>query len=93
MASLRAVTPDDKPQRKRKLTITQAAADGSMREQLVALRERIAITVEDPNCPPRDLAALSNRLIQITKEIDGIDSREREESDDVATPDDAWEAV
>jgi hypothetical protein len=93
MANLRAVTPDEKAPRKRKLTITQAAADGSMREQLVALRERIAVTVEDPNCPPRDLAALSNRLIQITKEIDAIDSREREESDDVATPDAAWEAV
>jgi hypothetical protein len=64
-----------------------------MREQLVALRERIAVTVEDPTCPPRDLAALSNRLIQITKEIDGIDSREREESGGVVTPDEDWQAV
>ena len=92
---LRAVGPDDHPPTAtRKLSITEAADKGTVREQLVALRERIAKTVEDPNCPPRDLAALSNRMIQISKEIDAIDVREREDRDDRnAAPDEAWEAI
>ncbi len=89
---LRAVAADEKP-RQRRLTITEAAASGTMREQLVALRERIAKTVEDVNCPPRDLAALSRRLMEITKEIDSIDSRAREEFDERPTPDSEWEAI
>lgn len=91
---LRVVASDEKPTLKRKLTITQAAAEGSVREQLVALRERIAKTVEDPNCPPRDLAALSRRLMEITKEIEAIDAQALEEGNEGgATPDEAWEAV
>jgi hypothetical protein len=75
------------------LTITQAVAVGSVREQLVALRERVAETVEDVNCPAKDLAALSRRLMEITKEIDAIDLRDREEFDERPTPDAEWEAI
>src|SRR4051812_5839618 len=94
---LRVVTPDEKPapkRRPRKKTITQAAATGSTREQLVALRDRIAKTVDDPKCPPRDLAALSRRLMEITKEIEAIDVRDAEESEGAgaATPDEPWES-
>src|SRR5690606_7172214 len=72
---LRVVDPNEKPAKnRRKLTITQAAAEGTVREQLVALRERVARTVEDPNCPARDLAALSRRLMEITREIEAIDA-------------------
>lgn len=88
---LRAVSQDEKPAKARKLTITQAAAEGTVREQLAALRERIAKTVEDPNCPPRDLAALSRRLMEITKEIEAIDAQAGEDDDDgQGTPDAAW---
>jgi hypothetical protein len=96
--SLRVVKPGEKPKRAarpRKKSVTQAAANGTVREQLVALRDRVAKTVEDPNCPPRDLAALSRRLMEITKEIEAIDVRDAEESEGAgaATPDDTWEAV
>lgn len=92
---LHVVDPDEKPSsRRRRLTITQAADKGTVREQLVALRERIARTVDDPNCPPRDLAALSRRLMELTKEIEAIDVREADaDDDDGATPDEAWTAV
>ncbi len=94
MASkLRVVTPDDKPAAPKKLTITQAAAEGTIRQQLCALRERVAKTVEDPNCPPRDLAALSRRLMEITKEIASIDAQEAEHGEDRPTADEAWTAV
>lgn len=90
---LRAVAPDERPPKRRKLTITQAAADGTVREQLVALRDRIARTVEDPNCPPRDLASLSRRMMELTKEIEAIDAAAREDAGGESTPDEAWQAV
>lgn len=91
---LRAVKPGEKPEPERHLTITEAAARGTIRQQLVALRERVAKTVEDPNCPARELAALSRRLMEITKEIEAIDVRDAEEAGGgAATPDEDWEAV
>lgn len=90
-APLRAVKPGEEPQEKRRLTITEAAGEGNHRDLLVALRERVARTVEDPNCPPRDLAALSRRLQEIAKEIDAIDARaEEEDGAGVSTPDEEW---
>ena len=93
---LRVVSPDEKitPARARKLSITQAASSGSSRELLVALRDRVAKTVEDPNCPPRDLAALSRRLQELTKDIDAIDAQAAEDLDAVTvSPDEEWEAI
>lgn len=90
---LRVVDPGEQPRRRKRLTVVEAAEKGTVREQLVALRERIAKTVQDPNCPPRDLAALSRRLMELTKEIEAIDAREAEADDDRATPDEAWSAI
>jgi len=92
---LRAVSADEKPPApKKKLTVEQAAATGDHRALLVAMRERIARTVSDPDCPPRDLAALSRRLQDIAKEIEQYDLRAKEEgvdADDVAD-DEAFDA-
>lgn len=80
MARLRAVGPDDSPPPKRApKTITEAADTGSHRDLLVTLRTRVAKAVEDPNCPPRDLAALTRRLQEIAKEIEAIDARDAED--------------
>lgn len=78
--NLRAVKPDEKPAAK--LSVAQAAATGDHRALLVAMRERIARTVSDPDCPPRDLAALTRRLQDIAKEIEAIDLRAKEEGAD-----------
>ncbi|UXA20666.1 hypothetical protein KXD98_08025 [Mycobacterium sp. SMC-4] len=74
---LRAVQPGETAAqtRRRPKSVTTAARSGSHRELLVAMRERIATTVSDPGCPPRDLAALTRRLQDIAKEIESIDSR------------------
>jgi hypothetical protein len=92
---LRAVAEDERTEPvKKKFTVSSAAAEGTIRDQLVALRERVAKTVEDPNCPARELASLSRRLMEITKEIHAIDVAEAEEAGGgAATPDEAWEAV
>lgn len=80
---LRVVTPDEAPAKAQKLTVAQAAATGDHRALLVAMRERIAKTVSDPDCPPRDLAALTRRLQDVAKEIEALDLRAKEEGADV----------
>lgn len=91
--TLRAVSPGERAKAK-KLTVTQAAKAGR-RDLLVALRDRVAETVEDPNCPPRDLAALSRRLQEIAKELHAIDSVDEEDdiSSAAATADEDWSAI
>jgi hypothetical protein len=61
------------------MTVTAAARDGTTRDLLVALRTRIATTVESSDTPPRDLAALSKRLTDISKEIEALDARAEEQ--------------
>lgn len=87
---LRVVGSDEKPAAR--LSVAQAAATGSHRDLLVAMRERIARTVSDPDCPPRDLAALTRRLQDIAKEIEAIDLRAKEEGADAAdvAADEEW---
>lgn len=92
---LRAVTADEKPPRRRAApkTVTKAAKDGTPRELLVAMRDRIAVTVEDPNTPARDLAALTKRLMEVVRDIEAADARAAEEAKESApSPDEAWDA-
>lgn len=90
---LRAVKEDEKPAEKRKpSTVIEAAESGDHRELLVAMRERIARTISDPSCPPRDLAALTRRLQDIAKEIESIDLRAKEEAkEDAVSADEDWD--
>lgn len=53
--------------------IAQAAASGSRRDLLVAMRDAIADDL-DAGVPARDLASLTRRLLEITKEIEAIDA-------------------
>jgi hypothetical protein len=89
--ALRAVTAGDKPAPP--LTVDQAAATGSHRDLLVAMRERIARAVSAADCPPRDLASLTRRLQDIAREIDALDRRaEQEGREGVHSPDEAFDA-
>lgn len=89
---LRAVSPNEKPAtRKGKQTVYEAAEGGKLRDLLVAMRDRIAKAVADPNCPPRDLAALTRRLHEIARDIDAIDAAAEEEQSD-ASADEDWDA-
>lgn len=79
-ASLRAVGVDEAPPPApvAPKTVTQAA-EGTTRELLVAMRTRIAKAVEDPNTPARDLAALTKRLMEVVRDIEALDARERQD--------------
>lgn len=76
----------------KKPDVAQAAASGNHKALLVAMRDRIAITVRDPECPPRDLAALTRRLQDIAKEIEAIELRAKQEAaEDAIEPDEPWD--
>jgi hypothetical protein len=94
--TLRAVTPNEKPRRRAKkavATVTQAVANGTSRDQLVAMRARIAKAIDDPNIRGADLASLSRRLLEIGKEIEALDAAAKQEAaEDGPTPDEDFDA-
>lgn len=80
------------PVPKRRSSITEAAESGNARDLLVAMRERVAKAVENPNCPPRDLAALTRRLQEIGREIEAIDAKVALEAGEDVAGDEEWDA-
>jgi hypothetical protein len=91
---LRVVDPGEVAEKPKKLTVTQAAAEGSHRDLLASLRDRVAAAVQSPNCPPVALAALSRQLTSISKELSVIDARVEDEIGEAAqTPDEAWDGA
>ena len=91
---LRAVAADEKPAKKKApRTIVEAADSGTSRDLLVAMRNRIAKTLDEPNCPARDQASLSRRLLEIRKEIEALDAAaEQEAAEDAEVGDEAFDA-
>lgn len=84
-APLRAVTDNETappPPPADPKTVGEAASTGNMRELLVAMRDRVAKDVENPNTPARDLAALTKRLMEIVLSIEAIDARANQEADE-----------
>jgi len=93
---LRVVAPNEAPPApKRPKTVTEAAKNGTPRELLVAMRDRVAVAVENPNTAARDLASLTKRLREIALDIESIDLRAREEGSDAedVAADEAWNAA
>lgn len=81
-AALHAVKgPEPKPEPKKKLGVRDAAASGNRKALLEAMQERIARAVEDTNTPPRDLASLSRRLQDISRELESMADPEERDGD------------
>lgn len=76
---LRAVAPGEIAGPLVLKSVSEAAASGTTRELLVAMRSRIAKAVEDEGTPARDLAALTKRLVEVVRDIEAIDAREAQE--------------
>lgn len=72
---LQVVRPGEAAPSARPKSVAQAAASGSRRELLVAMRDRVATAVSDPDCPKRDLASLTKRLQEIATAIDLLDAQ------------------
>lgn len=90
---LRAVAPGEVASKAKSVA---EAAKGDPRELLVAMRDRIAQAVSNPDCPPRDLASLTKRLQDIAKDIATLDAlegeRRRQSSSSNVGTDDAFDA-
>lgn len=91
-APLRAVTPGELAAPKEMRSILDAAERGTRLDELKAMRRRLAVALDDPNTPARDLAALSRRQLEIGRDIEAIVIAEDEDRSVVArTDDEAWD--
>jgi hypothetical protein len=70
------------------MLIKEAAESGSERDLLAAVRDKIAVEL-DNGVSSRDLAALTKRLMEVRREILALDAAEKgdEIGDAVHTPD------
>jgi hypothetical protein len=75
-------------------SIAQAAASGTHRDLLVAMRDRIAEEL-DAGVPARELASCTKRLMEVVREIAAIDAEEQGDvvSLAAATDDVPWAAA
>jgi len=89
---LKIVGDEAPPQPRVLMTVKAAAEAGDRRRLLAALRTRIATDIDNANTPPRDLAALSRRLLEIAREIEALDAETKADDigDAAATPDEEW---
>lgn len=61
---------------KQKISLTEAAKSGNRKKILIALRDRLAETIE--NCDSgRDMAANSKRLMEVCEELEEIKAAEK----------------
>jgi hypothetical protein len=62
------------------MNVSEAARSGTELDLMVAMRDRIADAISDPDCPKRELASLTLRLANIVKEINALRSAEGDDS-------------
>lgn len=91
MSSLRALKPGETAPRSKPMTIIEAVTAGDRLAELVATHRRIATAVQDEGTPARDLASLTRRQLEISKEIEALRRQKQEEAVDGAISDDeSW---
>lgn len=90
--SLRAVGPDEVAPSKPVESVSDAAAFGTRLDELVQMRRVIARALDDEGTSARDLAALSRRQIEISKEIEVLRAREQEADGHVEVTDEEFDA-
>ena len=59
------------------MTFTEAVRSNDRRDALIALRDKIAATIDGTDSG-RDIAALSKRLMEVMREIDALPDHEAE---------------
>ena len=96
MTALAAV-PDDAPKRRIRKpagpkSVLQAVTDDDQMAQLKGMRLRLAGAIDDPTTPARDLAVLTRRVTEISKEIEALGAREKPEGAGAGTPDESFDA-
>jgi hypothetical protein len=89
----RAVEPGETPAPKKKLSIIEAIEAGDRLAELEATHRRIGRAVQSEDTPARDLASLTRRQMEISKEIEALRRQVAEEASDAANvADEAFDA-
>ena len=89
-AKLRPVEPGERRSRAIR-SVADAAENGTRLDELVQMRLVIARAIDNENTSPRDLAALSRRQIEISKEIEALQRQAQEEAEEGAiSEDEEW---
>lgn len=78
--SLRSVAPGETAPRPVPTTVAEAAEFGTRLDELKLMRLVIARAIDSADTSARDLAALSRRQIEISKDIEALVAKEREEA-------------
>lgn len=79
-AQLRVATEGDKPARP--TTVTEAAENGTPLDELKAIRSVISRAIDSPNTSPRDLAALTRRQLEVSREIRALEEQATRKSEE-----------
>lgn len=90
---LKAYGPDDAPPAPKPIitSVADAAEHGTRIDELRQMRKVIARALDNENTAARDLASLSKRQIEISREIDALQRQEVEEAKDGAvSADEEW---
>lgn len=86
--SLRAVSPGEKSPKQDPKTILEAVDAGDRLAEMRFTHRRIAKAVQDESTPARDLASLTRRQMEISKEIELLRRHIEEEAADGAVSED-----
>lgn len=81
-ANLRAVDPDEKPKPAEITSVETAAEHGTRLDELRQMRRVIARALDSERTSPRDLAALSRRQMEISREIEAYERQAEEEAEE-----------
>ena len=90
---LRAVHADEVAERKPPMSVLEAAENGTRIDELRAMRVVIARSLDNPDTSARDLAALSRRQIEISRDIEALASKELEDASSARAVDIAFDAT
>jgi hypothetical protein len=71
------------------MSILEAVDAGDRLAELVAMHRRLAKVLDDPTCPPREMASLSRRQMEIGREIDAMKAVAGRDSDGEPVEDEA----
>lgn len=68
-------------------TVYAASEHGTALDEMKAIRARLSKTIDDPKTSPRDLAALTRRQLEVSREIRAMQLKMLEEAESEAIDD------
>lgn len=70
--NLRVVAEGEASPKRPPMTVSEAAENGTRLDELIAIRAILARAVDGEDTSPRDLAALTRRQVEVSREIEAL---------------------